>query len=201
MNGKRCEHGNILRRHCHRIRHPSGGRQDHQLQMASPCLPAAGPPLPISSLPHRRRISCVMHPVAAFRQSEVVRVRFHVPVPPLAWGMPFAGQRPVSPRDGGFTLVDDAGVVPITGATIEDDATVAIAMGRPAGAGLRVRYADYSRFAGVGGLHDSDPALADDAYAYAPEVGHQPQAEVAGWVGRRYPLVNWCVGFNRAVDG
>ncbi len=142
-----------------------------------------------------------LHPVAAQREGAGVRVRFHVPVPPLAWGMPFAGQRPVSPRDGGFTLVDDDGVVPVTGVAIEGDDTVAIGMGRAAGAGLRVRYADRTRFNGLGGLHDSDPTLADDAYAFAPGVGHQPEAEVAGWVGRRYPLVNWCVAFNLPVGG
>jgi hypothetical protein len=64
-----------------------------------------------------------------------------------------------------------------------------------------VRYADRTRFNGLGGLHDSDPTLADDAYAFASGVGHQPAAEVAGWVGRRYPLVNWCVAFNLPVGG
>lgn len=142
-----------------------------------------------------------LHPLAARREGSVARVRFHVPVPPLAWGMPFQGRTPVAPRNGGFTLVDADGEVPIAAVALEGPDTVALAMGRPAGPGLRVRYADRSRHAGLGGLHDSDPALADDTYECDALAGHDAAAGVAGWPGRRLPLVNWCVAFNVPVAG
>jgi hypothetical protein len=78
---------------------------------------------------------------------------------------------------------------------------VALAMGRAPGPGLRVRYADRTRHGGLGGLHDSDPALADDAYEFDPLAGHDAAAGVPGWPGRRLPLVNWSVAFNVPVAG
>jgi len=74
-------------------------------------------------------------------------------------------------------------------------------MGRPAGPGLRVRYADHSRHGGLGALHDSDPTLADDAYVFDALAGHDAAAGVPGWPGRPLPLVNWCVAFNVPVGG
>lgn len=142
-----------------------------------------------------------LHPVAARREGNVARVRFHVPVPPLAWGMPFRGRTPVAPRDGGFTLVDAAGEVPIAAVALEGADTVALAMGRAPGPGLRVRYADRTRHGGLGGLHDSDPAQADDAYEFDPLAGHDAAAAAPGWPGRRLPLVNWSVAFNVPVAG
>ena len=139
-----------------------------------------------------------LHPVGASWNGGAVRVRFHVPVPPLAWGTPFRHHRPFAPTDHGFTLVDATGLVPIAAVTLEGPDTVAIVPARPPGPGLRVRYADRSRHAGHGALHDSDPALADECYEHDPLAGHEAD-EVAGWPGRRYPLMNWCVGFNLAV--
>ena len=103
---------------------------------------------------------------------DVVRVRFHVPVPPLAWGVPFRHQAPYAPRDRGFAVVDADGVVPIGDVVLEGADTVAIALARPAGAGLRVRYA------GRGCLHDSDPALAEDCYAHDAVAGHADRKSV-----------------------
>ena len=142
-----------------------------------------------------------LHPVAARREDGTVRVRFHVPVPPLAWGTPFRARSPVAPRDRGFTLVDAVGEVPIAAVALEGQDTVALTMGRPAGPGLRVRYADHSRHGGLGALHDSDPTLADDAYVFDALAGHDAAAGVPGWPGRPLPLVNWCVAFNVPVGG
>jgi hypothetical protein len=44
-----------------------------------------------------------LHPVATTVRGRDVLVRFAVPVPPLAWGEPFAGHRPVEVADRGFT--------------------------------------------------------------------------------------------------
>ena len=120
-----------------------------------------------------------------------------VPVPPLAWGMPFRGRQPVAPRDRGFTLVDANGEVPIAGVALEGADTVAIAMGRPAGAGLCVRYAGRSRHGGLGALHDS----ADEEHMCDLLAGDDAAVGVPGWPGRQLPLVNWCVAFNMPVEG
>ena len=74
--------------------------------------------------------------------------------------------------------------IPIAAVALEGADTVALAMGRPAGPGLRVRYADRTRHGGLGGLHDSDPALADDAYEFDPLAGHDAAAAAPGWPGR-----------------
>jgi hypothetical protein len=142
-----------------------------------------------------------LHPMAVRREGEVVRLRFHVPVPPLAWGRPFRHRMLATPRDRGFTLVDEAGLVPIAGVALEGPDTVAIAMDRPPGPGLRVRYADHTRHHGLGALHDSDPTLSDETYEFDALAGHDEAADVPGWPGRRFPLVNWCVAFNVPVPG
>lgn len=142
-----------------------------------------------------------LHPVAARCEDQRVRLRFHVPVPPLAWGKPFRHRQPVAPRDHGFTLVDDGGEVPIAEVALAGADTVTIAMARPPGPGLRVRYADRTRHGGLGALHDSDPALSDDPYVFDAVAGHDAAAGVPGWPGQRLPLVNWCVAFNIPVPG
>ena len=142
-----------------------------------------------------------LHPLAVRREGQVVRLRFHVPVPPLTWGRPFQQRAQVEPRDRGFTLVDEAGEVPIATVALEGADTVAITMARPPGPGLRVRYADRSRHGGLGALHDSDPTLAAETYEYDPLAGHDEAAGLPEWHGRRLPLANWCVAFNVPVPG
>ncbi len=142
-----------------------------------------------------------LHPLAVRREGQVVRLHFHVPVPPLAWGKPFRQRVQVAPRDGGFTLVDAAGEVPIAAVALEGPDTVAITMARAPGPELRVRYADHSRHGGLGALHDSDPTRAEETYEYDPLAGHDAAADLPEWHGRRLPLANWCVAFNVPVPG
>ena len=140
-----------------------------------------------------------LHPLAARREGEVVRLRFHVPVPPLAWGKPFRNRVQVAPREGGFSLVDAAGEVPIAAVVLEGPDSVAITMARAPGPELRVRYADRSRHGGLGALHDSDPTRAEETYEYDPLTGHDAAANLPEWHGRPLPLANWCVAFNMPV--
>ena len=142
-----------------------------------------------------------LHPLAARREGMAVRLRFHVPVPPLAWGRPFRRRTQVEPRDGGFTVLDATGEVPIAAVALEGADTVLLTLARPPGPGLHVRYADRSRHGGLGALHDSDPELSDEPYEYDAVAGHDEAANLPGWPGRRMPLANWCVAFAMAVDG
>lgn len=141
-----------------------------------------------------------LYPLRAVLRERIVLANFAVPVAPLAWGQPFRGHRQVEVADKGFTVTDDDGVVPIVAVAFDGPDSVAITLARRPAGRAWLRYADRSRHAGRGCLHDSDPTLADDPYEYDALTGHYASANVAGWPGRRYPLMNWCVGFNIAIE-
>jgi hypothetical protein len=141
-----------------------------------------------------------LHPLAATLAGQTIRLRFHVPVPPLRFGAPFRGREPLSFPDQGFFAADDSGEIPITAATIAAPDTVTLALARPPASGLFVRYAGRTRHHGRGCLHDSDTTRTDDVYQYDPLTGHAPEAEIEGLVGRPYPLMNWCVAFRMVVS-
>ncbi len=132
-----------------------------------------------------------LQPLDAMQDGARLRVRFHVPVPPLAWGEPFVGEVRRTIADRGFTVSDDAGIIGISAVELDGPDRVTIALERPPGPGARLLYAD-RRHGGRGGLHDSDPGLALDRFAGAG----LPAGANADLVGERYPLRNWCVAFN-----
>jgi hypothetical protein len=135
-----------------------------------------------------------LHPVAAVRDGNAVRLSFHVPHPPLAWGRPYVGHRATDVPDRGFAMFDGAGEVPISDVALTGPTELRIAAARPLCPGVRVQYASAAR-GGHGCLHDSDPTVSDDVYEYALGRGHWPTANISELVGRPYPLVNWCVAF------
>ena len=139
-----------------------------------------------------------LHPLGAVLDGEMVQARFAVPVPPLAWGRPFAAHRQVDPADRGFTVINAEGVIPVQQVALTGPDSLTIALARPPRGPVRLRYADRSH-SGLGALHDSDATLAQDCYEFDPLTGHAATAELAGLVGRPYQLMNWCVAFNIAV--
>jgi hypothetical protein len=144
-----------------------------------------------------------LHPLAATLEGRTVRLRFQVPRPPLTFGWPFRGIHRCEIADRGFTVADATGSpVPLAVAALDGPASVRLELARPPGPGpLRVRYADLTRHAGRGCLHDSDPTVADATFA-ADFAGCRYAAEDAFALhGRAYPLVNWCVGFTLPVSG
>jgi hypothetical protein len=141
-----------------------------------------------------------LHPVATALRDREARVRFAVPVPPLAWGRPFCGARLVEVADLGFTVTDAAGLVPIESVTLAGPDEVALTLARLPQPPIALRYADL-RHAGLGALHDSDATLAEDAFALDPFAGGGAEADVRGLVGRPYKLQNWCVAFNVPLLG
>jgi hypothetical protein len=140
-----------------------------------------------------------LHPLSARREGAEVRIVFHVPCPPLALGPPFAGLRRTRIADGGFSVIDAAGPVPVATVALDGADAVRLTLARPPVAGpLTLRYADRAHF-GRGALHDSDPARADTAFATGfpgARYAHQDEAALAG---QAYPLVNWCVAFTMPV--
>ena len=141
-----------------------------------------------------------LHPVRAELQDMSVRVAFHVPQPPLAWGRPFVGLQRQEVPDRGFTLIDGAGPLPLASVELAGPDAVRLRLARPPHPGpLLLRYADRSRHAGRGSLHDSDQTAAEDVFvADFPGAAYAP-ADAADLGGRPYPLVNWCVAFAMPV--
>ncbi len=141
-----------------------------------------------------------LHPLSVEFLGETLLVRFHVPCPPLALGLPFVGLGRAAIADAGFTLADAAGTVPLAAVALEGADTVRLTLARqPLPRMLTLRYADRGH-AGRGALHDSDPARADDRFvATFPTAGY-PAADAAALDGTAYALVNWCVAFALPVQ-
>ncbi len=136
-----------------------------------------------------------LHPTGATLDGLVATIRFHVPVAPLRFGQPMSGLRRMDVPQHGFAVLDDAGEIPLQQVAIAGPDTVALTLTRPPGPGARIRYAGKTRHGGRGGLHDSDPSLAEDRYEYDATTGHYPEADIPGLTGTPYPLMNWCVAF------
>jgi hypothetical protein len=139
-----------------------------------------------------------LHPVSAELAAASVRIAFHVPVPPLAWGRPYVLHEARDWADKGFTVTDQDGVVPVQEAILAER-HVMLHLARVPGPGAELRYADHTHHRGHGCLHDSDPTLAQDLYQFDPVSGHWPEANIAELVGKPYPLLNWCTSFRMPI--
>lgn len=135
-------------------------------------------------------------PRSAGLAGDVVRVRFDVPVPPLAFGRPYRGHVARNVSAHGFAVIDAAGAVPVTSVALDGPDGVAIVLARQPVGDCLLRYADRTHHGGQGGLHDSDATPCRDSYGYTPDAGHHPTANIAELVDRPYPLMNWCVAFS-----
>ncbi len=132
-----------------------------------------------------------LHPRAALLHESTIRIDFHVPAPPLAWGAAHLGHTRHLWDDRGFTALDHEGRIDITQVELRPTQVI-LHLARPAGPGCTIRYADAFHH-GTGNLHDSETATAQDHYEYAP--GHWPSANIPELVGKPYPLMNWCIAF------
>jgi hypothetical protein len=136
-----------------------------------------------------------LHPLRAAVRERQVLAEFHVPEPPLAWGRPYSRHVAVDVPQRGFAVLDETGAVPIEAVEVVSAAGVLITLGRAPEGEATLRYAGRTVHNGLGSLHDSDPAVAEDVYEYDALTGHDPSAEIAELVGRPYPLQNWCAAF------
>ncbi len=134
-----------------------------------------------------------LYPIDAARGDNQIHVAFHVPVPPLVFGRPFIGMRRAAVPERGFSVIDEAGMVPVQTVEITAAERVSLRLGRALSGAARLRYADRSHL-GRGELHDSDARVAEVGFA-----GPDLDAAEAGLFGTPYPLMNWCVGFDIAV--
>ena len=120
-----------------------------------------------------------LQPIEVTRDGLTINIKFHVPVPPLAWdetfGAPHHFIHSAWANGRGFEVEDGAGEMTITDATIDGDTVHLGLLVEPvttAAAPLTVRYAmtqDATQLAGglvsgrFGQLHDSDPLVGVDA--------------------------------------
>ena len=136
-----------------------------------------------------------LHPLGAERQGAALRVRFHVPCPPLALGRPFVGLARAAIADAGFTVADADGPVPLAAVALDGADGVRLTLARPPRPGsLTLRYADLCHH-GRGALHDSDPDCAEDRFAARFAGATYPESDAAALHDRGYALRNWCVAF------
>ena len=136
-----------------------------------------------------------LYPLGVERQGAALRVRFHVPCPPLALGRPFVGLGRAAIADAGFTVTDADGKVPLAAVALDGADAVRLTLGRPPRSGpLTLRYADLGHH-GSGALHDSDPACADDRFDAGFAGAAYSAADAAALHDRGYALRNWCAAF------
>ncbi len=145
-----------------------------------------------------------LHPLRALRQERRIIVEFHVPVAPLAWGLPYLSDRVGGPNgivdhpDKGFTVLSGARRLEVAAVALDGPARVALTLAAdPPPGPLRLRYAD-GVHAGTGNLRDSDPTLAADRYRMGVK-GQTAGEALPELDGKPYPLWNWCVAFEMPV--
>ena len=147
-----------------------------------------------------------LEPTATTRAGRIVRVAFHVPVPPLAWDTVLPAPHPEAghPWSGGkgFELEDSAGPVPIAQVAIVGTSIEITMAEDPQGTGLVVRYAMTQDSTGPAGaragegdgrmglLRDSDPLVGIDDQELDVEATQGSRTLTGDFSGHgRYELV------------
>ncbi|CAN7388918.1 hypothetical protein LJR143_002176 [Pseudoxanthomonas sp. LjRoot143] len=142
-----------------------------------------------------------LSPLRAVRDGLHVYVSFHVPAPPLQFGMPYVLLAETNYANKGFEVLIDGVSATIASVTIVADCVVRLSLlTMPTGA-LQVRYAGKTVYNGNGCLHDSDTTVADASYEYEAGTGQYASANIPALVGKPYPLHNWCIAFQIGVEG
>lgn len=137
-----------------------------------------------------------LSPIQATVRGKTVLVDFHLPSgTPLQFQPVYVASTPTTYADKGFTVIDDNGVIPLSGVTLAGDAVVQISLGRSAVGTVDVFYGRRTTFNGGGNLCDSDPTVAPFNYEYSAGSGDYASANIPALIGAPYPLWNWCIAF------
>jgi hypothetical protein len=136
-----------------------------------------------------------LHPLRATHRGHQVLIDFHVPHPPLVFGPCHVRTRPTTWPDGGFSVFDETGRIPVAAAAVVGAASVLLVLERTPGADAVLCYGSQAAHGGYGNLHDSDPTEATQVYEYRAGSGQYPGADLPELIGKPYPLWNWCVVF------
>ncbi|WP_374961026.1 hypothetical protein [Spongiibacter tropicus] len=138
-----------------------------------------------------------LRPLAVEVIGRVIRIHFHVPSPPLVFGLPYVVSSAVDYAAKGFRVTDVTGVTDLGIASVDivRDTIVELSMAADVPADALLWYASKTGTNGNGNLHDSDDTVAIDCYEYVPDRGMYASANIPALVGKPYPLHNWCVAF------
>ncbi|GGJ14324.1 hypothetical protein GCM10011320_21950 [Neoroseomonas lacus] len=140
-----------------------------------------------------------LHPTSLTKRGREVLIDFHVPEPPLVWGMPFVTTTATDYPTKGFVVRDNSGDNAITAVEIVADTMVRITLARDPVGTAHLRYAGKATFNGNGCLRDSNPARSFFTYEYSAGTGQYAAADIPALVGQPYPLANWCLAFDLPV--
>ena len=143
-----------------------------------------------------------IQPLTAEIKDNEILVNFHVPSPPLQWGLPYVGVS-LTPTDyatKGFHVLDASNnPQPIISVSLVADCVVKIVLASIPTSAVRLFYARKSLMDGNGNLQDSDTSIADDNYVYNSGTGQYADANIPALLNKPYPLQNWCVAFVKSI--
>ena len=143
-----------------------------------------------------------IQPLTAEIKDNEILVNFHVPSPPLQWGLPYVGVS-LTPTDyatKGFYVLDASNnPQTITSVSLVADCVVKIVLASIPTSAVRLFYASKTLTNGNGNLQDSDTSIADDNYVYNAGTGQYAAANITALLNKPYPLQNWCVAFVKSI--
>lgn len=140
-----------------------------------------------------------LYPLKAIVDNDIIKIYFHVPVPPLVWQNPIAGHSRFKVKDMGFEVLDCNGIIDISDIKIFSETCVHISLVRLVSVDAYVRYAGANRV-GRGCLRDSDDEIAYDNYCYREQDGCSLTVSIDELNDKPYPLNNWCVAFTIGLN-
>ena len=134
-------------------------------------------------------------PIKSEIVGRTITIDFHVPEPPLQFGVPYVVQNPTDYSSKGFKVTDALGSVPIVSVDIVGQTIIEITLSREPDETAKLWYADKTQHLGNGNVMDSDQTIAHDKYVYDPNSGQYPDANKPELVDKPYPLNNWLIAF------
>jgi hypothetical protein len=130
-----------------------------------------------------------LEPARVTHYKNEITIKFHVPVPPLAWDSTLPNPHPSSPEwnnGKGFEVTDSAGkLVTIRAASIRGTDTVALDLASDPGTGIRVSYAM------VG-----EPTLRNPRFGATPHWGLLRDSDPFVGFNTQVAQPNYCVAFD-----
>jgi hypothetical protein len=133
-----------------------------------------------------------LQPTKLTWRARQVLIDYHVPAPPLKWGLPYVLSTPTMIANHGFALFDASGSVPIENVEIVADAVVRVVAARDLVAPVRLEMGNKGTHNGATELQDSDDFVTTAKYDVAPGYTKYPDALLPPErLGKPYALNNW----------
>ncbi|HRD46825.1 MAG TPA: hypothetical protein PLF78_10120 [Caulobacter sp.] len=134
------------------------------------------------------------------QRGRFVYLGFHVPAPPLQFGLPYVGFTATDYPGKGIRVEDADGFMEFASPVAQIGATVIrVECKRTPGADGYVWLGDQTVHGGNTCIHDSDFLRAEYAYSYAARAATATAENIAALVDEPYPLYNWAVNERRPI--